>query len=377
MLSRFIRQITHFLYKHALKPIFFACDPEAVHNWFLRLGRRLGGFGVSRGLFKVAFCYSNPALRSRVFGLDFSNPVGLSAGFDKNGDLIGLLPSFGFGFSTIGSVTLNPYPGNPKPRLLRLPRSKGIVVNYGLKNIGTKLALERLTANTPAAPVILAVAKTNSTATCDAEAGIVDYTASFSLAASAPNVAIIEINISCPNAFGGEPFTTPEKLERLLAAIRQIPCSKPITIKMPIDLEWPQFKDLLDIIIRHRIEGVTIGNLNKDRTHHGIIEPIPTDMPGGISGRPCFDISNELISKTYQYCGQKLVIIGVGGIFSAQDAYEKIRHGASLVALITGMIFEGPQLIGQINYGLAKLLARDGFKNIGEAVGCIHRQPSG
>lgn len=340
-----------------------------MHNRILKLGRLLGASFLSRGLFMVAFNYSHPALQQTVMDIGFTNPVGLSAGFDKDGDLLNFLPSFGFGFLTVGSVTLNPYEGNPPPRLYRLPKSKGIVVNFGLKNISTSLINEHIQSSRVAVPLVVSIAKTNSAATCDDDTGIADYVGSFKQITSQDKVSMIEINISCPNAFGGEPFTTPERLEKLLQALDNVPCPKPVIVKMPINLDWPQFQALLDVILRHRIAGVTVGNLNKDRSSDKIRDQIPAGLKGGISGQPTYDLCNELISKTYQYCGDKLKIIGVGGIFSAQDAYEKIKRGASLVELITGMIFEGPQLIGEINAGLVKLLRKDGYKNIQEAIG--------
>src|SRR3989338_4069008 len=144
---RIIPQTTRLFYKKALKPLFFRQDPELVHNRILKMGRIFGASAISRGLFKAAFNYSHPALRQIVMGIDFANPVGLSAGFDKDADLVNFLPSIGFGFFTIGSVTLRPYKGNPPPRLYRLPQSKGIVVNFGLKNISTKLVNERIGAS--------------------------------------------------------------------------------------------------------------------------------------------------------------------------------------------------------------------------------------
>lgn len=372
-MSRIIPQATKFLYKKALKPVFFQQDPEAVHNRILKMGRIFGSSALARGLFKAAFSYTHLALKQTVFGIDFANPVGLSAGFDKDADLINFLPSFGFGFLTIGSVTLNPYEGNAPPRLYRLPKSEAIVVNFGLKNISTKLVNERLQASRSQAPIVVSIAKTNSQATCDDESGVLDYVGSFQQITTQEKVVMIEINISCPNTFGGEPFTTPERLEKLLQALDEVPCSKPVVVKMPINLAWPEFQALLDVILGHRVAGVTVGNLNKDRASDKIHDQIPAGLKGGISGKPTYDLCNELISKTYQYCGDKLVIIGVGGIFSAKDAYEKIKRGASLVELITGMIYEGPQLIGEINAGLVKLLEKDGYKNIQEAIGSIYR----
>jgi dihydroorotate dehydrogenase (fumarate) len=178
-----------------------------------------------------------------------------------------------------------------------------------------------------------------------------------------------EINISCPNTYGGEPFTTPELLENLLLAIDDLSLEKPVFVKMPISLEWPDFQSLLDVISRHNIQGVSIGNLLKNRSKAMISDELPDTVKGNLSGLPCREISTELIQKTYEVYGDKLTIIGIGGVFTAQDAYDKIRAGASLVAMVTGVIFEGPQVVGEINRGLVELLRQDGFSNIVEAIG--------
>ncbi len=156
--------------------------------------------------------------------------------------------------------------------------------------------------------------------------------------------------------------------------MREVKSTKPIFIKMPLELEWEKFKELLQVAIKYKIDGVVIANLVKDRESNKYIkDEIPENIKGGISGLPTRDLCNEKISLTYKEFGDKFKIIGVGGIFNAEDAYEKIKLGASLVQLITGMIFEGPQLIGEINRGLVKLLRKDGFNNISEAVGTAHK----
>ena len=143
---------------------------------------------------------------------------------------------------------------------------------------------------------------------------------------------------------------------------------------MPVDKPWSEFKLPLDVILRHTMSGVTIGNLAKNRDNPHIKDELTPSLKGNMSGRPTWDLSNNLISKTYAYCGDKLIIIGVGGVFSAADAYEKITRGATLVELITGMIFEGPSLIGQINDGLVSLLDDDGYTTISDAIGAQHRR---
>jgi len=177
------------------------------------------------------------------------------------------------------------------------------------------------------------------------------------------------INISCPNTFGGEPFTTAEKLDKLLTALSTVKTDKPVFIKMPIDQPWEKFRKLLDVVVNYKIKGVIIGNLAKDRNTKALKDDLPDEIKGGMSGKLTWDLSNELISQTYKAYGKKLIIVGVGGIFSADDAYEKIKRGATLLQIITGLIFEGPQLIGEINKGLVERLKKDGYGNISEVVG--------
>ena len=218
-------------------------------------------------------------------------------------------------------------------------------------------------------PISISIGKTNSTKTASQKAGIEDYYDCLKEFANAGIGDFYTINISCPNTFGGEPFTTPESLDPLLKKLQMVKTNKPIFLKMPINLEWKEFKQLLEIALKYKVNGVIIGNLNKDRQDPAIKDIIPEHVQGGISGKVTWALSNKLIYQTYKAYGKKLIIIGVGGIFSAEDAYKKIKRGASLVQLITGMIYEGPQLIGEINQGLVELIKRDGYKNISEAVG--------
>ncbi|MCB9791003.1 quinone-dependent dihydroorotate dehydrogenase, partial [Candidatus Nomurabacteria bacterium] len=325
---------------------------------------------------KSLFSYINEKyLAQEVCGIHFSNPIGLSAGFDKDANLQNILPSVGFGFMQIGSVTLHPYEGNPKPRLYRLPKSKALVVYYGLKNIGVKKIAQKLKGfRDKNFPVSISIAKTNSKDTCTTEEGCTDYKGCLEHLVENNIGDFYTINISCPNTFGGEPFTTPEKLDALLKGLRKIDIEKPLFVKMPINLVWEDFRKLLNVIVEYQCDGVIIGNLNKDHSSDLIKDKIPDGVKGGISGLPTKELSNNLISKTYSEYRDKLVIVGVGGVFSAEDAYEKIKLGASLVQLITGMIYKGPQLVGEINRDLVSFLKRDGYANLAEAVGEFHRK---
>ncbi len=365
---------TKLVYKKGLKPILFRRQPDNVHHALLKHGTTVQKSSIARSMTKKAWAYSNePYLQQEVFGLRFTNPVGLSAGFDKNFELVPLLKSVGFGFMEGGSVTFRPCDGNPKPWFYRLPKSKSLVVYAGLANEGVEVVTERLLSY-PATtftnfPINISVAKTNSKQAASETDAIEDYLGSLRHIQQAAIGDMLTLNVSCPNTYGGEPFTTPKKLDRLLARVDSLSLQKPVFIKMPAELPWDEFKKLLEVASQHSVTGVTISNLAKDRGAAQLMDPLPNSVKGNLSGKPTFELSNDLIKKTYQAYGDKFVIIGVGGIFSAEDAYTKIKLGATLVELITGMIFEGPQLIGQINKGLVALLKADGYKNISEAIG--------
>ena len=357
-------------YRNFLKPLLFKIDPEIVHDSFTNVGSYLGRRKITKSFVRRLFRYDNKILQQNFLGISFPNPVGLSEGFDKDANLVNIMDDVGFGFMQVGSVTLKSYSGNVKPRLYRLPKSNGIVVNYGLKNIGVDKIINNLKGKIYSNfPLSISVAKTNSKETVKTKDGVNDYFECLKKLNEAKIGDFYTINISCPNVFGGEPFTTPERLELLLTKLKTLNVKKPLFIKMPINLNWREFKTLLEIIVRHKIDGVIIGNLTKVKDKKLIKDEIPNQIKGGISGKPTEKLSNELIGKTYRNYSDKLKIIGVGGIFSPEDAYNKIKLGASLVQLITGMIFEGPQLIGNINRKLVELLEKDRYKNISEAIG--------
>jgi len=326
----------------------------------------LGKFYITRKITSLLFNYQSPILEQKILGINFKNPVGLSAGFDKNATITDISPSLGFGFSEIGSVTGEKCEGNKKPRLWRLPQSKSLLVHYGLKNDGCEAIANRLKDKNLLIPVGINIAKTNCKETADTDKAVEDY---FKAYKAFQNIgSYTTINISCPNAFGGQPFTDGQKLEKLLAKIFSIKKTKPIFIKISPDLNKQEIDAIIDVTLKFGIDGFICTNLTKNRDNERIIEKnLP--VSGGLSGKVVEDLSLNLIRHVYARTGGKTLIIGVGGIFTAEDAYRKIKAGASLVELITGMIFEGPQLISDINLGLVKLLRADGHRNISEAVG--------
>lgn len=353
-------------YKGLLKPIFFRFDPEEVHDSMSLIGKTLGKFFLTRKIADTFWSYSNPMLEQNILGINFKNPVGLSAGFDKNAELTGIIPSVGFGFMEVGSITGEPCSGNAKPRLWRLPKSKSLAVYYGLANDGCEKIAERLKKVKFSIPVGISIAKTNCKETTDTNKAIEDYFKVYKTFADIGDY--FTVNISCPNAFGGQPFTDKTKLDVLLERIMSIPKIKPVFLKLSPDLNKKEIDEIIEVATKWKIDGFICTNLTKSRDNKKIIDESVSKL-GGLSGKVLNNLSDELIQYIYKKTNGKFVIIGVGGISSAQDAYKKIKSGASLVQLITGMIFEGPQLISDINLGLVKLLQKDSYKNISEVVG--------
>lgn len=366
-------RVRGFLYRRVAKPVLFKMPPDFAH------ARTLDGLwaagkipGFASGV-KAVSVRKHPMLERTWKGMHFSSPVGLSAGLDKNGRAVPMMRALGFGFSEVGSVTAEACPGNPKPWFYRLPKTQSLVVHVGLANDGVKTILGRLHANTQTIqygyPTILSIARTNSQEASGVEEGIADYVASARAAKKSPAVQMIELNISCPNAYGGQTFTTPQLLERLLSAIDTVKVGKPVLVKMPLDLEWPAFKKLLDVVARHDVAGVTIANLTKRWDLVEFKEALPDSVQGSLSGAPVRVRSTELIRRTYIAYGDRLTIFGAGGVLSAEDAYEKFKAGATFVELITGLIFNGPQFPEEVNRGLETLLQRDGYAHIDEVIG--------
>ena len=363
-----------FVYGKVFKPIVFLLSPDAAHEQTVKFISRMGKYTWFRWLTRVVFKLKrNTVLNQTINGLKFDNPVGLSAGFDKNGEVVPAISNLGFGFGEVGSVTAEMCVGNPKPWFYRLPKTKSLVVNAGLANDGSSAILSRIKENKNRVHkhyvTILSVAKANDESCVSVEDGIRDYVTTLKRASDNKQIGALEINISCPNTYGGEPFTTSDNLDKLLRAVSRLKIKKPIFIKMPSNLTWPESKELIEIIVKHKLAGVTVANLSKTRDKVNPEDKLPDTVKGSLSGMPAWESSNELIRNIFLGYGNELTIIGVGGIFSAEDAYTKIRLGASLVEFITGMIFVGPQLASEINYGLIRSLKRDGFTNISQAIG--------
>ncbi len=373
----------NYLYSHILKPVFFKLDPEFVHERVTKLGVFLGRWKLTRAIIRALFRYSHPALEQELSGLHFKNPVGLSAGFDYNIQLPLIIESVGFGFMSGGTVTFSSYEGNPKPRLARLPKSRSLLVNKGFKNLGLERVLEQVDfPEDKDFHLGISIGATNSPFVCDPEGQVEDILKSFHFLMGHPKgkrFSYYELNISCPNVAGSGVLADPEILNRLLQGIREIIGNRVLFVKFQAEIELGEARELVAIMVRHSVDAIIVANLVKkrdnpafDREEMKLVNE--RGWKGNFSGKPVEKFSNDLISNIYREFGDQIKIIGVGGVFSAEDAYEKIKRGASLVQLITGMIFEGPQLIGSINKGLVKLLKADGYEHISEAVGVYHRE---
>ncbi|MCC5919091.1 MAG: quinone-dependent dihydroorotate dehydrogenase [Cyclobacteriaceae bacterium] len=338
------------LYQQVLKRFLFLLNPELVHSLFVGIGSFFGKTKVGRGLVSQFYRYKGKPIQLKVDGITYTSPVMLAAGFDYNGKLAGVLDTVSFGGDEIGSVTARPTKGNPKPRLRRMIKSQSLIVYKGLKNDGVEVIIERLKKTKKPKNFIwgISIAKTNDDKTVTTEAGIEDYCYSFRRLNEEGMGNFYTINISCPNVHGGESFTTPALLKPLLVALDKIPCEKPVYLKMPINLVWEDFQELLVIADQHRVSGVVIGNLNKNYDEATYIDEAPKNYRGGLSGLTCQKRSTDIIRKTKAAWGNRFTIIGCGGILSVEDAMDKLDAGADILQLITGMIFEGPHLMKSI-----------------------------
>jgi len=354
-------------------------DPETVHERMIIYGSWLGDCSIGRGLVHFSYYYAYPTLEQTIKGIFFPNPIGLAAGYDKNGRLTQIIPEVGFGFSEIGSVTGQSCVGNPGQHLWRLKKSKSIVVNYGLKNVGAEVISSILSELSFKIPIGISLAKTNIALTSEESFGIADYVQAYTFFAKKNVGDYFTINISCPNAYGGQPFLESSALSRLLEALSSVRLkyqdNKPWFLKLAADLYPTTIDSLIEVARVYHITGFICSNLSKNRHNKKIIdENIPAN--GSLSGAVVKELSNNLIRYIYKKTGREFIIIGCGGIFSAEDAYEKIKAGASLLQLITGMVFKGPQLISEINQGLVTLLKKDGYTSLDQAIGADYRDNS-
>jgi len=329
---------------------------------------------MKRGAFPSVKNVQSDMLAQDVCGLRFANPVGLSAGFDKNAEVIAPVLKLGFGFTEVGTVTPKPQDGNPKPRVFRDPENEAVINRMGFPNggadeFGENFAAFQSTLKKPDGIVGINIG-INKTQTEPAK----DYAALIKRFATTCDY--LTINISSPNTPGLRNLQSREPLLELLEAVeveRSLACGKdqpPLFVKFAPDLDDAQIAELCASVIEGKADGVIVGNTTLDRPDY--LSDGFRDEMGGLSGKPLTEKSTVVISKFYAHLKGKMPIIGVGGISNADDAYAKIKAGASLVQLYTGLVYQGPSIASEINAGLIKLLKADGYSNISEAIGAAH-----
>jgi dihydroorotate dehydrogenase len=399
----------HFdLYTAGIRPLLFSglkADPEWLHSRSMQILNLLNEqehrppIQWLRHQLHQSFCFTHPSLEQTLWGCPFQNPIGLAAGFDKDGIAAHIWSDFGFGFAELGTVTLHPQPGNPKPRLFRLLEDQAVLNRMGFNNQGAEALAERLMrkvevrsqkseerdattpksaerdATTPKSahsspPLGINLGKSKIT---PLESAVDDYLGSFRLLKGLGDYFVV--NVSSPNTPGLRSLQATEQLAPILAALQQEnQGQKPLLVKIAPDLEWEEIASILELAQAHQLAGIIATNttIRRDQLQTQVItttgNPV-TEEAGGISGQPLRARSTEVIRFIYQQTGGTLPIIGVGGIFTAEDAWEKIAAGATLVQTYTGWIYEGPWMVRRILEGLVQKLEERGMKAIGEAVG--------
>lgn len=338
------------------RPVFRRLDPETAHTLTLKALANFAPFAWSGR--------DDPRLQVRAFGLDFPNPVGLAAGFDKNAEVPRAMLGLGFGFVEVGSITPLPQSGNPRPRIFRLEEDRAVINRLGFNNQGLEAAKRRLRRFDRRAGII----GVNVGANKDAGDRIADYVRGVS--ELAPFASYVTVNISSPNTPGLRGLQNREELEQLLGRVTSARAKLmrpvPLVVKIAPDLDDAALSDIAAIALAAKVDGLIVSNTTISRP---ALRSANARETGGLSGAPLFSLSTDVLRKVHRLTEGRLTLIGVGGIGSGTDAYAKIRAGATLVQLYTAMTYEGPGLVTRIKRELLELLERDGFASIAAAVG--------
>ncbi|MEA5468714.1 quinone-dependent dihydroorotate dehydrogenase [Spirulina sp. 06S082] len=369
------------IYKLGIKPLLFSglkTDPELIHrntlkclHWLDSHPKNLLAISLLHSL-EASCCIKDSRLEQTLWGHKFSNPLGLAAGFDKDGIAAGIWHKIGFGFAELGTVTFHPQSGNPPPRLFRLLEDEAVLNRMGFNNQGSEVLQQNLKQREKqfAIPMGINLGKSKIT---PLETAAEDYLGSFQRLQNLGNYFVI--NVSSPNTPGLRSLQNSQQLSSILEAIQQEnQGQKPILVKIAPDLEWEAIASVLELAKMYQLAGIIATNttIRKDCLKTSIItatgNPVMQEA-GGISGKPLRDRATEVIRFIWQQTEGQLPIIGVGGIFTPEDAWEKITAGASLIQVYTGLVYEGPWMIERILKGLLGKLEEHGFENIGDAIG--------
>ena len=341
-----------------LRPYIFNLDPEAAHNLAIKA---LKFNFLPESYFRVK---NENLLQTKIFGTSLKNPIGLAAGFDKSAEVYNSLFKFGFGFVEVGTITPKRQFGNSKPRVFRLEKDKALINRLGFNNDGLDAVKERIAKNRPNGFLGINIGPNK-----DSKNKVEDYL--ICLSKIYDQAEYITINISSPNTQGLRDLHEKKLFINLMENIEKIKkkknITKPILVKISPDLNDENIADLVELIIRFKVEGIIISNTT-DKNRQSLMDSKKNEI-GGLSGKPLTEISTNIIKKFYKKLDGKAKIIGVGGIDSGQDVYEKIIAGANLVQLYTGMVYKGPNIVKEIKEELVEILTKEKIKNIDEIIG--------
>lgn len=338
-----------------IRPLLFSLlQPETAHKVTMNLLKGLSYIPFSKNILRSIYTYNNSSLEREVFGIKFKNPVGLAAGFDKNGDMYNHLANFGFGFIEIGSLTPLPQNGNPKPRCFRLPKDNAIINRMGINNNGVKYAVEFLKKNHPKCVIGGNLSKNTAVSNQDAYK---DYEKSFAILYDF--VDYFTINVSCPNVKNLTQLQNIESLSQIIDSLltlrRYYDDYRPILLKLSPDIPLEQLDEIIDLVLISGLDGVIATNTTQSR------EELTTDKEeinrignGGLSGAPLFEKTLERVKYISKKTEGQLPIIAVGGIMTPEQASQMLKAGASLIQIYTGLIYNGPGFVKKINKYLAK-----------------------
>lgn len=337
-----------------IRPVLFLFSPERIHGIVMSMLRVVNYIPFSGHLMRMIFNYQNPKLEREVFGIKFKNPVGLAAGFDKNGDAYNLMANLGFSFVEIGSLTPEAQGGNPKPRCFRLPKDQAIINRMGINNNGVKYAVEYIKNHKPNCIIGGNLSKNSTVSNEDAPK---DYEKSFALLYDFVDYFVL--NVSCPNVKNLDKLqninSLSEIIDRLLTLRRYYDDYRPILLKVSPDIEQKHLDEIIDLVLVSGLDGVIATNTTRSR------EPLTTDKEsvaaigdGGMSGAPLFEKSLSFVKYIHQRTNGQLPIIAVGGIMSPEKAKAMLDAGASLIQVYSGFIYNGPAFVKEINKYLVK-----------------------
>ncbi|MFQ3586569.1 MAG: quinone-dependent dihydroorotate dehydrogenase [Fimbriimonadaceae bacterium] len=339
------------LWRSVLRPILFRLDPETAHN--------LGMWAIRNGLVRVR-PFRDGRLAQRCFGCDFPNPIGLAAGFDKDGTAIGRWQNLGFGFAEVGTITNAAQPGNPKPRLFRLPEDEALINRMGFNNAGARAAARRIGRSRADIPIGINIGKSKA---ADVDQAAADYAACFERLHALGQYFVV--NVSSPNTPNLRNLQDADRLLEILLRLKQIDRDRPMFVKVAPDLALGALDDVVRVAHDAGLTGIVATNTTISREG---LRRDPNEA-GGLSGRPLAEVSNRFLDHLRRSCDRNMILIGVGGVFSGADVFEKIARGAHLVQIYTGWVYGGPAMVPRALAELLGLLEKHGLKNLDQLRG--------